>query len=1661
MPPQSSARFRRNNSAFRRLQFEPLECRLALTADAFGSTGDLLAPLDPLAEAAWSQREATVQAAMAAITSTAPVDAIATVIDPAPIFPNAYEVPGIALTNAGPLIGLTAFQNDPRFAGVDGTGYSVVVIDTGIDLDHPFFGPDADGNGIADRIVYQAEFIGSGGDANDDSSLGHGTHVSSIIASQDATYGGMAPGLNIIALKVFGASGFGTAEGLESALQWAATHVDEYNIVGVNMSLGFGDNSSSPTARPELGLSDELAALAAQDVIVVSSSGNTFFSKSSVPGVAYPSSDPNSLSIGAVWSADAGGPYSWSDGASDVSTGADRIVSFSQRHPAVTTVMAPGAAITAAAIGGGTAVLSGTSMAAPMVTGVAALMQQLSVQTTGERLTREQFATYVADTGTPIFDGDDEDDNVTNTLQWYRRIDIQALADAVASGGLANLTVPGGVDVLDRAILAGGTARIDFTIANQGVANTGAFVTRVYLSADPQLDDSDTPLIDLTDNLASGELIQRSRLAVPIPTGLTPGTYYLIVAADDQAAVAEGNEYNNLAIQEITVSAGDFAQILLVDAATDELLTNGSVLLDFGQIFQGSLDAVKTLRLFNDGNVELVTTPLDVPAGYSASGFVTNVAPGASNEFSVSLVSSSDLGDYSGEISFQSNDADQSPYSLSVIGSVLEPDDHGNDAGHATAVTVESITNGRILRTGDSDWFSFQVVTGAQYHFATILQTLADSELQLFASDGVTVLAGNDDGPDGPASALDWIAPNEGVYYLEVKGVGAFEGDYQLAITVDDDHGDDAASSTFASDPSSTPGRIESVGDWDWFAFDAVAGEAYSFTALTSSLSAANLRLYDIDGATELPTVNNGPGDSDAFLSWTPIAAGTYYVVVAAAQPEKLGSYQLSITGNDDFGDNSANAASLAAPGTVAGALEQPSDADWFAFVAVAGARYRFDLSVDSAPTVGLRLIDRDGLAQHAADVAKPESPASIEWSAPTGGVFYIEASSLLGSTGAYDLEIVVVDDHGDDVGGATLISDPTSSPGAIELPGDRDWFAFDAEAGVVYHIEFEPRALAAARVRLIDSDGTTELETSGGPNESPAIDWTAPGSGVFFIEVASLLETDVGDYRLLLAGADDHGDNAQNATRLTVPLSVSGELDPNGDADWFVVRAVAGIEYRVETTVDTLPGARLRLVGPDGSTEISTAFGADGAPAGIHWTPTTTADYYFEIVEASFAAAANSAAPSPTTGAAAGGSYQIAVTPVSRLPGDYNGDLVVNGADFLAWQRQYGGNTPATTSTLDTEGFEQFSETLLNGQFEWKRLGPAAGTATVQSTIVPTGSRAVQIDRAAAVDNWWGVPLAEQAPSGEFVFVEWDMRASATGAVNGGLGPFLGVQAYDDAGGFGLLGSLGVDATTLDVVYQRQGDGVIVETGRKISADTWYRYGILFNFVTDQFTVYFERQPLVTNDFVDLNVPGANLDRLTDADLVALASQGDPASQTMTGTSYVDNFRIYQAATAYPFPADGNQDGTVDGLDLVPWQQTFGVNYASPGSPLAASAIAASIPSAEQEVVEETPPAVADAAFALWDAPFPLDIARTANGATTERLTASPSPHSWRPQFLAAPTENHASFATARDEALVDGDQLPTLSRRAAQVGSDSSGEETDERIDANGAWTPDWDRL
>jgi len=234
-------------------------------------------------------------------------------------------------------------------AGLDGTGVTVAILDTGIDATHQDF---------AGKIVANENFTA---DANADDVVGHGTHVASIIAGSGAEsggkYKGVAPGAKLAIGKVCETE-FCDESAILAGMQWAATAAPV-----INMSLGGGD---APSIDPlEQAVNDLTAAHGSLFVIAAGNAGGT-------ATVGSPGSADSALTVGAV-------------------DDKDQLADFSSRGPRVgddaikPDITAPGVDIVAAGAANGQigspaaegyVSLSGTSMATPHVAGAAAIVTQ-------------------------------------------------------------------------------------------------------------------------------------------------------------------------------------------------------------------------------------------------------------------------------------------------------------------------------------------------------------------------------------------------------------------------------------------------------------------------------------------------------------------------------------------------------------------------------------------------------------------------------------------------------------------------------------------------------------------------------------------------------------------------------------------------------------------------------------------------------------------------------------------------------------------------------------------------------------------------------------------------------------------------------------------------------------------------------------------------------------------------------------------------------------------------------------------------------------------------------------------------------------------------------------------------------------------------------------
>lgn len=273
-------------------------------------------------------------------------------------------------TNYPDVIGADVVWGD----GVIGENVTVAVVDTGISRLKPL-SQDTDGN--KDRIVAFADFVQNNKKADDRN--GHGTHIASIIANThtgaDQEWNGVAPGVDLVGVRVLDETGAGTYAQVIEGIQWVIDHKDQYNIKVMNLSIVA--NAVSPYwADP---LNQAITRAWAEGIVVVTAAGNN---GSDPMTIGVPGNNPYAISVGAF--TDNYTPLDFND---------DYIAPFSSTGPTLDgfvkpDVVAPGAHMAslmknnaylikqgiAQSVGKNYYQLAGTSQSTAVVSGLAALI---------------------------------------------------------------------------------------------------------------------------------------------------------------------------------------------------------------------------------------------------------------------------------------------------------------------------------------------------------------------------------------------------------------------------------------------------------------------------------------------------------------------------------------------------------------------------------------------------------------------------------------------------------------------------------------------------------------------------------------------------------------------------------------------------------------------------------------------------------------------------------------------------------------------------------------------------------------------------------------------------------------------------------------------------------------------------------------------------------------------------------------------------------------------------------------------------------------------------------------------------------------------------------------------------------------------------------------
>lgn len=228
-------------------------------------------------------------------------------------------------------------------------------------------------------------------------------------------------------------------------------------------------------------------------------------------------------------------------------------------------------------------------------------------------------------------------------------------------------------------------------------------------------------------------------------------------------------------------------------------------------------------------------------------------------------------------------------YDFSV--SLLETDDHGNDALTATPVTLGAAgTSGFIETSGDVDAFLFAVRRG--YRYSVGLTPLTPGRRPAVRLSGATAVT---DWSAAESDVSTFVAVQDGTVFSFVSFPDGGTGGYELRVEEDgysDDHGDAPATATsLEPDGGALRGAIEVPEDRDWFSLATRDGAEYHVTV--SAEEPVRLSVVAADGATVLREAAGGSG-TPIQIEWT--APSDSSVFLAVEMPEGAGTYELSVS---------------------------------------------------------------------------------------------------------------------------------------------------------------------------------------------------------------------------------------------------------------------------------------------------------------------------------------------------------------------------------------------------------------------------------------------------------------------------------------------------------------------------------------------------------------------------------------------------------------------------------------------------------------------------------------------------------------------------------------------------------------------------------------------
>ncbi|MCB4762201.1 MAG: hypothetical protein LGB06_08110, partial [Sulfurovum sp.] len=266
---------------------------------------------------------------------------------------------------------------------------------------------------------------------------------------------------------------------------------------------------------------------------------------------------------------------------------------------------------------------------------------------------------------------------------------------------------------------------------------------------------------------------------------------------------------------------------------------------------------------------------------------------------------------------------------------------------------------------------------------------------------------------------------------------------------------------------------------------------------------------------------------------------------------------------SDDRDNSMATATPIGPNGTTQGRIDRAGDRDWFKIV-IPSTGTLVVKTTGETDTIG-SLYDVSGRRQIAYDDDGGTGRNFKMTQTVTAGTYYVEVEHRsISETGSYVfVSQFIADDHSNTKGKATAINLNTTTPGNIEVAGDKDWFKIVIPSTGTLVVN--TTGATDTKGALLSENGVqVASDDNSGASDNFKITKAITVVGTYYIKIKHHSPTGTGNYSLATMftpgrveqakSLDDYGDTNATARTISPTSTTSGSLEVAGDIDYFKI---------------------------------------------------------------------------------------------------------------------------------------------------------------------------------------------------------------------------------------------------------------------------------------------------------------------------------------------------------------------------------------------------------------------------------------------------------------------------------------------------------------------------